>query len=174
MKKNRSIYFVLTGFIILSIALYMFKDNRSSKEMAFTDNSNNSIDSMNVADSIKMAALPKETQNSSYESRKNYVELPKTNSNEEKTETQNPKEKSNDVTLIEAKEFIQNRISTRNGFIVDYCTNSSYGHKLYNFLVSYGGQYCLMIVSDISLEILSSKCGNQVINQFEEIKMLSR
>lgn len=150
MKKDRSIYFVLTGFIILSIALYLFKGNNNSKTIAFASDSIKLADSIKIADSITLADSLGAIA------------------------MQNHKEKSSDVTIIEAKEFIQNRITTRNGFIVDYFTNNSYGHKLYNFLVSYGGEYCLMIVSDISLEILSAKCGSQVIDQFEEIKMLSK
>lgn len=81
----------------------------------------------------------------------------------------------NIVTLNSARQFVQERVFKRMGKIIDEFINESYGHKLYTFLVSYeGNEKCNIIVSDIKLEILATKCGSDEIqSSFKDAKKLS-
>lgn len=105
------------------------------------------------------------------------------NSNNEKPKTINTSPQTNQifksekkettVTFNEARRFVQDRISMRNGRIIDEFINNSYGHKIYIFLTEYGSESCNISVSELELTILATKCGQDALAYFYAAKMTS-
>lgn len=81
--------------------------------------------------------------------------------------------KETNVTFDEARRFVQDRISMRNGRIIDEFINNSYGSRIFIFLTEYGSQTCNISVSELELTILATKCGQDALAYFYAAKMTS-
>lgn len=81
--------------------------------------------------------------------------------------------KETTVTFDEARRFVQDRISMRNGRIIDEFISNSYGSRIYIFLTEYGSQTCNISVSELELTILATKCGQDALAYFYAAKMTS-
>lgn len=78
------------------------------------------------------------------------------------------------VSYNDAERFVQEIISHRGGAMLDGFTSNNYEAKLYIFLVTYGGQTCNITVSELKLEILATKCGDDAGDLFFQAKSLSQ
>ncbi len=78
------------------------------------------------------------------------------------------------VSYNDAREFVQEVVSHKGGAILDGFTSNSYEAKLYMFLVTYGGQTCNITVSELKLEVLATKCGDDAGDLFFQSKNSSQ
>lgn len=105
------------------------------------------------------------------------------NSNNEKLEKNYTSQQSNQVfksekiattvSFDDARKFVRDRISIRNGRIIDEFIDNSYGYKIYIFLTEYGSEPCNISVSELDLSILATKCGQDAMGYFYAAKLTS-